>query len=88
MSTWQSQKGPVSRAQVSCLQGLSCAPVEAAGRFRTMDEAEAGKYRFGVVDVTMERNSVRFVQPRQSANGTLNSYGASFVEASRTVSGH
>ena len=62
--------------------------MESAGRFRTIDEVEAGEYRFGVVDVTMVGNSVRFVRPRQSANGTLNSYEASFVEASRTVSGH
>jgi hypothetical protein len=39
--------------------------------------AEAGKNRFGVVDVTMERNSVRLVRPTSNANDTLTSHRVS-----------
>jgi hypothetical protein len=42
-------------------------------------KAEAGKYRFGVVDVTTEGNSVRSVLREQNADETLILHRASSV---------
>jgi hypothetical protein len=66
-------------------RGFVCAPARSAIRFCAIGRAEAGEYRFGVVDVTMERNSVRSVRPEQHANETLDALRASFLCISRTV---
>ena len=62
-------------------------PYRSARQISPIERTEAGKYRFGVVDVTTERNSVRFVRPEQNANETLDSHRASSVGESRTVFG-
>jgi hypothetical protein len=65
-------KGKTHKFHLS--RGSIVLPDQCAGRDSAIGGAEAGEDGFGVVDVTMERNSVRRVRPRPNANGTLDSH--------------